>query len=1050
VEQRYADRPIDYKLFESMPVNSLVVDATSPDFIILAVTDDYLEVAGVPKDKLLGSNLFEVFPGGASDSIPDGALQLRASFEFVIKNKKPHRMERQRYDVENAQGVFEARYWSTFNKPVLNAAGEVVQIIHTVTEITGLVVAEESRVLSSRYDNAYQLFMQAPMAVCIVRGLDYVVQLANQGMLEFLGRDSSMIGKPIIESLPEAKLQGLIDILDYVRTTGQTKHLPGFPATLLINGVREDRYFDLMFRRYEQPGADTSIFCLAINVTEEVRGRRQVKEMTEKLNFRNAIFEAQNQSSHDGVLIIDPEGRILLYNNRFVEIWGMREEVLAGKSDQALLDFAAGQTTDRTLFFNKVNEIYQSPDAITYDELNFKDGRVIGRTGTPVIGENGEKYGWAWNFRDITERIQQERKFRNVLEQAPTPIFILKGPDLVLEVANKPLLDLWAVDETAIGKPLMEILPELVDQPYVEQLRKVFLEGKPHFGHEQPAYFIRQDGVRELHYFNYTYQPYKENNGIVSGVLVIATDVTERVLAMQKIRDTEANFKTLLMQAPIGICILRGKDFEVELVNDSCLSIIQRRREDMLGRSLWVSLPELKHQGFPKILEKVRSTGFAYSAKEHETVIVQEGIRQQVFLDFVYQPLTESAGVPDRIMVVVINTTTTVLARKKIEEAEVRARLAVESGELGTYEVDLRTNEIIVSERMSEIMGVARYADRKAFIDAFVDEDKHIRQAAHRQALTTGRVQYSARIRKPDDSIHWVKVMGRVYFDDDNKPFKLVGVTQDITEQKLFSDELSRLVEARTRELLSVNEELQKSNTELEQFAYISSHDLQEPLRKIKVYSSMIIDQDGSRLTEASLNRFNKIVDAAERMTNSLRDLLEFASLSNNDRFEQVDLKWVIENVKNDLELVISQKNAHIEYHNLPVIRAIPLQMHQLFYNLMNNALKFSRPGINPLVRISCRVLEASESTLSSNSDSGPWYEIAVVDNGIGFDAEYAEKIFTIFKRLHNRDTYSGTGIGLSICRKVVHNHGGEIYARSDNNQGATFTIHLPGESQAS
>jgi PAS domain S-box-containing protein len=1045
VEERYGEKVIDYQLFESMPVNSIVVSAASSRFLIVALTDDYAKLSGLSKKQVVGTPFFEAFPDAPSN-LPEGIPRLRDSFEQVVAEKKAHNIESQRYDIRDEHGVLQPRYWSARNKPILDQFGQVTHIIHTVTEITELVLAEQSKRQSEFTNKGYQLFMHAPVAVCIVRGADYIVELANEGMRQLLGRDAAMVGKPIIESLPEAKLQGLVSILDHVRSTGQTYQVSSFPATLLINGVREDRFFDLVFRQYLQDDseAETTIFCLANNVTEEVRSRQQVKEMAETLNFRNAILEAQNHSSHDGVLIIDSAGAIILYNRRFIEIWKMPEEILALKSDLGLLNYAAAQTVDEALFFNKVQEIYASPERLAYDELLLKDGRVISRTGTPVVGSNGKKYGWAWNFRDITERIRQEQKFRNVLEQAPTPILILKGPELSLEVANTPLLKLWNVDETAFGKPLLEILPEVADQPYLALLQKVYRDGTAEFGHEQPMYFVREDQTRELHYFNYSYQPYKENNGVISGVLVMAMDVTEQVIANQKVRDTEANFKTLLMQAPIGISILKGQNLDVELINDTCLFIIQRSREEMLGHSLWNTMPELKRQGFHEVVEQVLSSGFAYSVKEYETVIIRDGRPEHVYLDFVCQPLSESSGMKDRIMVIVIDTTSKVLARRKIEEAEVRARLAVDSAELGTYEVDLRTDEIIASERMSEIMDIDMHAERSEFIDAFIEEDKPVRKAAHLLALTTGKLQYIARIRKHNGSIHWVKVMGRIYFDDDHRPFKLVGVLQDITEQKHFSDELSRLVELRTHELQTVNDELKRSNTELEQFAYISSHDLQEPLRKIKVFSTMILDQDGERFSEMSLKRFNKIVDAADRMTNSLRDLLEFASLSNDDRFEQVDLNSVIENVKNDLELVISQKHALIEYYELPTTHAIPLQMHQLFYNLLNNALKFSREDVEPYIRISCRVLLESEYPETKMPGTAGYYEILVTDNGIGFDESYADKIFTIFKRLHNRDSYTGTGIGLSICRKVVHNHGGEISARSTEGEGATFVILLP------
>jgi PAS domain S-box-containing protein len=1045
VERTAAAKNIDFSVFEAMPVNSILVGIDGPRFSIIALTDQYLKIFGITRDRLVGQEISHAIANG-SDDMNSAVAVLRDSFEEVIRTKNSHNIRSLGYDFVGSSRQTTSRLYDVSNKPVFNSSGELSYIIHTLIDVTVEDRPAQSKVQLLQVDKTLQLFMQAPVAVCIVKGPDYIVELANEAMLQFLGRESSMMGRPIIESLPEAKLQGLIDILQHVRNTGQTYQISSFPAELMINEIREVRFFDLVFKPYQQNASDaeTSIFCLANNVTEQVRSRQQVSEMTATLNFRNAIFEAQNQSSSDGVLIVDSNGEMILYNRRFAEIWRIPEEVLSSRSDADALKQAANQLVEPALFLEKVTEIYHSLNVAMKDEVYFKDGRVIERTGTPVIGVDGANYGWAWNFRDITARIQQEQKFRNVLEQAPTPIFILKGPALILEVANKPLLNLWNTDEQAVGKPLLEILPEMKDQHFYELLQKVYREHTPYYGHEEASYFLRPDGNKELHYFNYTYQPYQENDGSVTGVLVMSTDVTEQVIATQKIRETEANFRTLLMQAPVGICLLRGDDFEVELANDSCLEIIRRSREDVVGKSIFVTMPELKGQGFSQILQEVLSSGNAFAAYEYETHINHDEYSEQLFLDFVYQPLRETDGRNDRIMVVVTDITTTVLARKKIEEAEERARLAVESGELGTYEVNLRTNQIIPSARLGEIMGITLPADRNAFINAFVDEDKPVREAAHREALVTGKLQYSARIKKQDNSIHWIKAMGKIYFDEANTPMKLVGVVQDITEQKLFAEELSRLVHERTKELRAVNEELKRSNTELEQFAYISSHDLQEPLRKIKIFSTMIMEKDRQHLSEFSVNRFNKIVEAADRMMNSLRDLLEFASLSNRDRFEQVDLNWVIGNVRNDLELAIGQRNAHVEYENLPTLHAIPLQMHQLFYNLLNNALKFSKDGVDPVIRIQCRILAREEVKAVRAENVTGFYEISVIDNGIGFDEMYAEKIFTIFKRLHTRETYHGTGIGLSICRKVVHNHGGEIYARSGSGSGATFIIQLP------
>lgn len=249
--------------------------------------------------------------------------------------------------------------------------------------------------------------------------------------------------------------------------------------------------------------------------------------------------------------------------------------------------------------------------------------------------------------------------------------------------------------------------------------------------------------------------------------------------------------------------------------------------------------------------------------------------------------------------------------------------------------------------------------------------------------------------------------------------------------------ELDAMVQARTAELQEANEALQKSNAELEQFAYVSSHDLQEPLRKIRMFLNLIADSEGQNWNNRIQEFYRKIMESTDRMSASLKDLLYFAGLAKREVMEWVDLNEVLAAVSTDLELLIKQQDAKIHSTNLPTIRAIPLQMHQLFYNLLNNALKYHKQGIAPQINIDVKkTLDALTGT--------DCYELSFTDNGIGFDMQYHDKIFTIFQRLHNRNEYSGNGIGLALCRKIAFNHGGNIMARSKPEEGTTFYIQLP------
>lgn len=254
-------------------------------------------------------------------------------------------------------------------------------------------------------------------------------------------------------------------------------------------------------------------------------------------------------------------------------------------------------------------------------------------------------------------------------------------------------------------------------------------------------------------------------------------------------------------------------------------------------------------------------------------------------------------------------------------------------------------------------------------------------------------------------------------FDKAGRLIGAVNMLVDITEHK------------RTKE---TNNLLKRYNEQLEQFAYAASHDMQEPLRKIHTFSSMLMDRNADQLDESGKIYLSKIIQSADRMSSVIKDLLDFSNASKGlEQTSMVDLNEVMEKVQTDLELIISDKKATIRFADLPVIKAIPSQINRLFYNLINNALKFSKPDISPVIEIE-----------ATRHDSA--IEVVVRDNGIGFDAKYADKIFGLFQRLNDRHSYNGNGIGLSLCKKIVENHNGCIRAASKPGEGATFFISLP------
>ncbi|MEO5979813.1 MAG: ATP-binding protein [Chryseolinea sp.] len=261
----------------------------------------------------------------------------------------------------------------------------------------------------------------------------------------------------------------------------------------------------------------------------------------------------------------------------------------------------------------------------------------------------------------------------------------------------------------------------------------------------------------------------------------------------------------------------------------------------------------------------------------------------------------------------------------------------------------------------------------------------------------------------------------------------------------------------RTGQLLQKNAELEIANKDLTAFTYVSSHDLQEPLRKIQLFVGCLQDEELSRLSDSGRIYLQKTFDTATRMRVLINDLLEYSRTANAERkFEKVDLSEIIEEVKMELKESLLEKNATISFDNVSTLNIIRFQFRQLMFNLIGNTLKFSRPGIAPHIIIKDEIVNRSSlkpmlpasSEREADSDEGVskinYWHITYADNGIGFDQKYATIIFDVFRRLHSNARYNGSGIGLSICKRIAENHGGFITATGRLNEGAQFDIYIP------
>lgn len=275
--------------------------------------------------------------------------------------------------------------------------------------------------------------------------------------------------------------------------------------------------------------------------------------------------------------------------------------------------------------------------------------------------------------------------------------------------------------------------------------------------------------------------------------------------------------------------------------------------------------------------------------------------------------------------------------------------------------------------------------------------------------------------RAKDGSHYWVNTTIVPFMDENKKPVKYVAVRYEITERKRAEEQLR----------IYANK-LEVSNRELQDFASVAAHDLQEPLRKIQAFSDQLKTKIQVALTTETQEIFDRMQSSAQRMRTLINDLLKYSRVTTKAQpFSKINLNDVLSHVVSDLEVRLEQSLGKVKWRDLPMLEAEPNQMLQLFQNLIGNALKFSKTNVPPVVTVEGKI-------------EGANCQISVSDNGIGFDEKYLDRIFTVFQRLHGRHEFEGTGIGLAICRKIIERHGGAITAKSQEGEGSTFIVTLP------
>lgn len=942
-------------------------------------------------------------------------------------------------------GKMEDVYWTFSYSPVTNDDGQIAGVLVICNETTDKV--NINKTLEENNERYRNNILQTPNAMCIFRGKEYVVEIANDLMLEIWERNiEDVLNKPIFKALPEVANQGLEEVLLNVYTTGERFTAYEHLVRLTRNGKIVDTYINFVYEALKEPdGTISGIVAIANDITLQVTARNTIE--------------------------------------------------------------------------------------------------------------------------------QSEKRFKNIVQQVPLGIAILKGDDLVVEMVNETYLQI--IDKTeaeTVNRSVFASIPEAKDtvQPL---LLKVYKEGIPYFTDELMVTLNRY-GKEEDCYFNLVFHPLREENNEITGVIVVGYEVTESVKARYFLLESEKAFRNLVMQSPIAMTIFKGKDHIIELANKTMLEDIwQKTKSEVIGKPVLEVFPELLEQKYPQLLNEVFYNGKTIRENESIAYIDIKGKMEKFFLDYQYTPLYEKNGEISSIMINVNNVTEKVEARKKVEDAEERARLASEIADIVTWDLNVQTQELIYSDNLTELFGLEKKIkiSRPQVLSRIYPDDLELLEKAYKIALKTNIYKYEARFVKPDNTIVWIRVHGKIFFDELRNPTKMlgtimnitdeknnqevlmkseekfrvladsmpqfvwtgdvmgnldyfnqslydfcsitkedveqngwlqiihpddreeniniwmeaiksgdeflfehrfrrhdgeyrwhfsraipqkdiegniqmwVGTSSDIQDQRDFTNQLEKEVHDRTEELEIKNRDLINMNIELQSFAYISSHDLQEPLRKIQTFASRLSELDDGNISAKAKGYLERIEVSAKRMQTLIQDLLTYSRTNSADRvFVKTSLDEIIEEVIMDFSERIEEKNAVIDLHRLGEVTIIPFQFRQLLHNLIGNALKFSRKGIPPRIEIKAQRVIGSKLSFKVDYPEKNYFCLKITDNGIGFDDDYKERIFEVFQRLNTESEYSGTGIGLAIVKKIIENHKGVIKAQSEKGKGASFKIYLP------
>ena len=1009
------------------------------------------------------------------------------------------------------------------------------------------------------------VMLNNPFGMYIAWGKEYT-QLYNDGYRPILGstKHPQALGIGTRETFSE--IWHIIGSMFKGVMEGQPVGFPDFMLPLNRNGYIENCYFDFSYSPIRRENGEVGgVLVTVIETTLKKKAEVELIESEQRLQF---AIEAAEMGTFD----YNPLSKKYTVNHRIIDWFGLNPNK---PSDLKEVIYMVAEK-DR----EKVIKAYK--EALNYELGGMYDivctlihpiskiERIIRAKGKASFNDEKIAYRFNGTIQEITEqyKVEKEKEKLIAIIESSEEFICLARMDFSTQYINPAALEMLGWDNYE-GRFLIDcVYPD--DRAFATAVLSEFVE-KGSFQHEIRFWNERTGVPFWLQWNGFALKELPSDK--VIGLASVSPNITERKKTEEQRQISETNLRLIIHQAPVAIAILRSPDYIVEIANSKTLELWGRTEEEVMNKPILEAMFELQSQGIKALLDDVYTTGNRFSSTELPVQIFRNGKLDLRYINFSYEPFYDADGKIDGIMPVGFDVTEHVLSRQKIEANEEKLNIVINASELGIWEYNIKTTDVIYSAHCSKILGFEGKTDLNhlTLISHFHPDDLTVRRDAFLKSFETGYINYEARVIWEDKSIHWIESKGKVFYNSNHEPERLLGTLRDITdekkiqqqlqereqkfrlladsmpqhvwtsdtegvldyfnqsvlnysgltlekilkdgwlqivhpddreenirlwidaittgkdflfehrfrrydgvyrwqlsraipqkdengkiqrwvgtstdiqEQKIFATELEKKVSERTRELEQKNIDLDKMNKELQAFAYISSHDLQEPLRKIQTFASRIVEKEEHNLSDIGKDYFKRMKSAADRMQTLIQDLLVYSRTNTSERkFELIELKDLMEEIKRDIKEEIEQKQGVIEILETCPVKMINFQLKQLLLNLISNSLKFSNSLNPPHITISCETHIGKKFQNVKLIPDKEYCHIRISDNGIGFEQKYSEKIFELFQRLNTKDKYIGTGIGLAIVKRIVENHGGTITAKGEINKGATFDIYIP------